>query len=135
MVEKSHEHLYKIILIGDVAVGKTCLLSRYLKNQLPKKAGPTIGVEFATKNVTMKDGSTVKAQLWDTAGQEKYRAITVAHYRKALGCLIVYDVTNRKSFTNVKFWLQSLMDSAEKDISIMLVGNKVDLVADDPSAR
>ena len=83
----------------------------------------------------MKDGSTVKAQLWDTAGQEKYRAITVAHYRKALGCLIVYDVTNRKSFTNVKFWLQSLMDSAEKDISIMLVGNKVDLVADDPSAR
>jgi Ras-related protein Rab-11B len=78
-MEQSHEHLYKskspqfflihtVILIGDVYVGKTCLLSRYLKNQLPKAIGTTIGVEFATKNVTMKDGSTVKAQLWDTAG-------------------------------------------------------------------
>ena len=57
-----------VILIGDVSVGKTCLLSRYLKNQLPKTVGPTIGVEFATKNVSMKDGATVKAQLWDTAG-------------------------------------------------------------------
>ena len=96
---------FSVILIGDVSVGKTCLLSRYLKNQLPKTVGPTIGVEFATKNVSMKDGATVKAQLWDTAGQEKYRAITVAHYRKALGCLIVYDVTNRKTFNNVKYWL------------------------------
>ena len=124
-----------VILIGDVSVGKTCLLSRYLKNTLPKTQGPTIGVEFATKNVSMKDGSTVKAQLWDTAGQEKYRAITVAHYRKALGCLIVYDVTNRKTFNNVKYWLQSLLDSAEQDICIMLVGNKVDLVEDDQKLR
>ena len=148
-MDKSHEHLYKskfflvshssmsfkVILIGDVWVGKTCLLSRYLKNTLPKKVGNTIGVEFATKNVTMKDGATVKAQLWDTAGQEKYRAITVAHYRKALGCLIVYDITNRKTFNNVKYWLQSLLDSAEQEIQIMLVGNKVDLVEDDPRAR
>ena len=105
--------LIAVILIGDVDVGKTCLLSRYLKNQLPKTQKTTIGVEFATKNVTMKDGATVKAQLWDTAGQEKYRAITVAHYRKAVGCLVVYDVTNRKTFTDVKYWLDSLMDSAE----------------------
>ena len=59
----------------------------------------------------------------------------MAHYRKALGCLIVYDVTNRKTFNNVKYWLQSLLDSAEQDICIMLVGNKVDLVEDDPRAR
>ncbi len=109
-------HLIVVILIGDVDVGKTCLLSRYLKNQLPKTQKTTIGVEFATKNVTMKDGATVKAQLWDTAGQEKYRAITVAHYRKAVGCLVVYDVTNRKTFTDVKYWLDSLMDSAEQEI-------------------
>jgi len=76
----------------------------------------------------MKDGATVKAQLWDTAGQEKYRAITVAHYRKALGCLIVYDITNKKSFANVKFWLESLMSQAAPDICIMLVGNKLDMV-------
>ena len=97
-------------------MGKTCLLSRYLKNQLPKSAGPTIGVEFATKSVTMSDGKAVKAQIWDTAGQEKYRAITVAHYRKALGCLIVYDITNRKTFYNVKYWLDSLMSQADSDI-------------------
>ena len=106
-----------------------------MKNTLPKTVGPTIGVEFATKNVSMKDGGIVKAQLWDTAGQEKYRAITVAHYRKALGCLIVYDISNRKTFNNVKYWLQSLLDSAEQDICIMLVGNKVDLVETDPSCR
>ena len=66
-------------------------------------------MEFATKNVIMKDGATVKAQIWDTAGQEKYRAITVAHYRKALGALIVYDITRRSTFENVKFWLDSLL--------------------------
>lgn len=98
-----------VILIGDVDVGKTCLLSRFLKNSLPKSTSPTIGVEFATKNVVMKDGVLVKAQLWDTAGTEKYRAITVAHYRKALGCLIVYDITNYQSFKNVRFWLDSLL--------------------------
>lgn len=127
--------LVAVIIIGDVNVGKTCLLSRYLKNTLPRTRGPTIGVEFATKNVIMKDGATVKAQLWDTAGQEKYRAITVAHYRKALGCLIVYDITKRSSFNNVKYWLQSLLDSAEQDICIMLVGNKLDLVEEDPRSR
>jgi small GTP-binding protein len=98
-----------VILIGDCDVGKTSLLSRYLRNLLPKTAGPTIGVEFATKNATMKDGATVKAQLWDTAGTEKYRAITVAHYRKALGALVVYDITKRQSFEHVQFWLESLL--------------------------
>ncbi len=76
----------------------------------------------------MKDGATVKAQLWDTAGQEKYRAITVAHYRKALGALIVYDITKRQTFENVKFWLESLLSQAEQSLCIILVGNKLDLV-------
>ena len=76
----------------------------------------------------MKDGATVKAQLWDTSGQEKYKAITVAHYRKALGALIVYDITKRATWENVKHWLDSLMQQAETNICIMLVGNKLDLV-------
>ena len=80
---------------------------------MPSKASNTIGVEFATKNVQMKDGTTVKAQLWDTSGQEKYRAITVAHYRKALGALVVYDITKRTTFENVKFWLESLLGQSE----------------------
>ena len=116
-------------------MGKTCLVSRYVKNQLPRKVEPTIGVEFATKNVIMKDGATVKAQIWDTAGQEKYRAITVAHYRKALGALIVYDITRRQTFENVKFWLDSLLAQSESNISLMLVGNKLDLVEEEPKKR
>ena len=76
-----------------------------MKGDFPKNTNPTIGIEFATKDVTMKDGVTVKAQLWDTAGTEKYRAITQAHYRKAHGCLIVYDITNYDSFKSVRFWL------------------------------
>ena len=67
---------------------------------------PTIGVEFATTNVTMRDGATVKAQLWDTAGQEKYRPIVMAHYRRAAGALVVYDITNRQSFENIKWWIE-----------------------------
>lgn len=76
----------------------------------------------------MKDGVLVKAQVWDTAGTEKYRAITVAHYRKAYGCLIVYDITNYQSFKNVRYWLESLQNLAELDIKVMLVGNKLDIV-------
>ena len=83
----------------------------------------------------MKDGATVKAQIWDTAGQEKYRAITVAHYRKALGALIVYDITRRQTFENVKFWLDSLLAQSESSISLMLVGNKLDLVEEEPKKR
>mmetsp|Transcript_1544 Transcript_1544/g.1040 ORF Transcript_1544/g.1040 Transcript_1544/m.1040 type:complete len:122 (+) Transcript_1544:199-564(+) len=83
----------------------------------------------------MRDGSTVKAQLWDTAGQEKYRAITVAHYRRVLGALIVYDITRRQTFDSCRYWLDSLKASAEQEVHIMLVGNKLDLVIEDPKQR
>ena len=124
-----------VILIGDLDVGKTCLLSRYLKNQMPKCEGGTVGVEFATKNVPMRDGATVKAQLWDTSGQERYKAITVAHYRKAVGALVVYDITRRVTWENVKYWLESLLQQAEQNICIMLVGNKLDLVMQNEKRR
>ena len=83
----------------------------------------------------MKDGATVKAQLWDTAGQEKYRAITVAHYRKALGALVVYDITRKSTFDNVTFWLDSLLNQCEQSICIMVIGNTLDLVLEKPSRR
>lgn len=84
------------------------MLQRYQNNRLPRSQATTVGVEFGTKNVMLKDGTTVKAQLWDTAGQEKYRAITVAHYRNAVGALVVYDITRSSTFQNVKYWLESL---------------------------
>ena len=93
-------------------------------------------MEFATKNVTLRNGRTVKAQIWDTAGQERYKAICGAHYKRALGALIVYDVTNRKSFEDLEeTWIENLMSRAEPDIRVILVGNKIDLVRQNPSAR
>ena len=125
----SDGHLYKIILIGTAEAGKTCLITQYEHNTLPKNSQPTIGVEFATKNVTLRNGRTVKAQIWDTAGQERYKAICGAHYKRALGALIVYDVTNRRSFEDLEeTWIENLMSRAEPDIRVILVGNKIDLV-------
>ena len=126
--EEQYDFLYKLVLVGDMNVGKTFLLSRYVKGQVPKSTGPTIGVEFATKTVALPGGGTVKAQIWDTAGQERYRAITTAHYRRALGALLVYDITQEKTFASVRKWMQELRDHADPDIVIMLVGNKVDLL-------
>ena len=89
-------------------------------------------MEFATKEVTVRDGSVVKAQIWDTAGQEKYRAICMAQYRKALGCLLVFDLTDRITFSNAKYWIESLIEKGQMILSIKLVGNKLDLVKENP---
>ncbi|KAF4686805.1 Protein transport protein Sec24D, partial [Perkinsus olseni] len=123
------------VLVGDATVGKTHLLSRYIKGTLPRAPTATIGVEFATRTVPLAVGGTVKAQIWDTAGQERYRAITSAHYRRAVGALLVYDVTRRNTFLNCSKWMEELRQNAEPDIVILLVGNKIDLVEKDPSAR
>ncbi|KAF4721319.1 Protein transport protein Sec24D, partial [Perkinsus olseni] len=134
-LDDEYDHLYKIVLVGDATVGKTHLLSRYIKGTLPRAPTATIGVEFATRTVPLAVGGTVKAQIWDTAGQERYRAITSAHYRRAVGALLVYDVTRRNTFLNCSKWMEELRQNAEPDIVILLVGNKIDLVEKDPSTR
>lgn len=126
---------YKFVLVGDATVGKTHVLARYIKNCLPRAPGHTIGVEFATRTIPLATGGTVKAQIWDTAGQERYRAITSSHYRRAVGALLVYDVTRMSSFQSCLKWLEELRANAEPDVVIFLVGNKVDLTEDDPSCR
>lgn len=133
--DEACDHLYKVVLVGDATVGKTHLLSRYVKGTLPKAPTATIGVEFATRTIPLAVGGTVKAQIWDTAGQERYRAITSSHYRRAVGALLVYDVTRQATFQNCLKWLEELRQNAEPNITIMLVGNKVDLVEKDPAAR
>lgn len=133
--EGIYDFLYKLVLVGDATVGKTHLLSRYLKGRLPNTASATIGVEFGTRNVRLHDGKVVKAQIWDTAGQERYRAITSAHYRKAAGALLVYDVTRRPTFENCATWLQELREGAGPEVAVVLVGNKVDLPEQDEQCR
>ena len=102
------------------------MLSRFTKNEFSLESKSTIGVEFATKTIETS-GKRIKAQIWDTAGQERYRAITSAYYRGAVGALLVYDITNHKSFENCERWLNELREHADAKIVIMLVGNKSDL--------
>ncbi|KAL4451772.1 hypothetical protein ABPG75_007434 [Micractinium tetrahymenae] len=118
--------LLKVVLIGDSGVGKTNCLSRFCRNEFLSNSKPTIGVEFATKQLTI-EGDLVKCQIWDTAGQERYRAITNAYYRGAVGALLVYDVTRQKSFESIPRWLSELREHASPDMVVMLVGNKTDL--------
>ncbi|XP_057807713.1 ras-related protein RGP1-like [Salvia miltiorrhiza] len=123
------DYVFKTVLIGDSAVGKSQLLARFSRNEFSMDSKSTIGVEFQTRTVEI-DHKTVKAQIWDTAGQERYRAVTSAYYRGAVGAMLVYDITNRQSFDHMARWLEELRGHADKNIVIMLVGNKSDLETD-----
>ncbi|KAH7533160.1 hypothetical protein FEM48_Zijuj04G0100900 [Ziziphus jujuba var. spinosa] len=151
--DDDYDYLSKVVLIGDSGVGKSNLLSRFTRNEFSLESKSTISVEFATRSIHVDD-KVVKAQIWDTAGQEshivaackmvsccmlvkrsltryylfnRYRAITSAYYRGAVGALLVYDVTRHVTFENVERWLKELRDHTDSSIVIMLVGNKADL--------
>uniref|UniRef100_A0A6N2K9C5 Uncharacterized protein n=1 Tax=Salix viminalis TaxID=40686 RepID=A0A6N2K9C5_SALVM len=118
------DYVFKIVLIGDSAVGKSQFLARFARNEFNTDSKATIGVEFQTKTLSM-DNKTVKAQIWDTAGQERYRAVTSAYYRGAVGAMLVYDMTKRQSFDHMARWLEELRGHADKNIIIMLIGNNL----------
>jgi len=120
------KYLFKVVLIGDSGVGKSKLFLRFLRNEYNDHSKTTIGVDFGTKTITC-EGQAVTAQIWDTAGQERFRALSSIYYHGAVGALIVYDITSPVSFENVKKWLKEVHEHADKDIVIMLVGNKCDL--------
>ncbi|OHS97426.1 Ras-related protein Rab-11B [Tritrichomonas foetus] len=120
------DYLLKIILVGDSGVGKTNLLSQFVRNQFNPESKTTIGVEFATRTIQL-DGKTIKAQIWDTAGQERYRAITSAYYKGANGAMLMYDITNSISFNSLSKWLKEIRDNTDRKITVMLIGNKSDL--------
>mmetsp|Transcript_5685 Transcript_5685/g.5859 ORF Transcript_5685/g.5859 Transcript_5685/m.5859 type:complete len:218 (-) Transcript_5685:372-1025(-) len=125
----SHEDfdlLFKMIIIGDSGVGKTNILSRYIKNSFSFDTRSTVGVEFGAKKVEV-NGFKVKNQIWDTAGQERYRSITNTYYKGAKGALVVYDIAKRDTFDNVSKWINELRMNGEKDVVVVLVGNKCDL--------
>ena len=124
--EENYEVMFKVVLIGDMKVGKTNIVSRYIKNEFNKDSISTIGVEFGSKELVI-EGHNVKVQIWDTAGQEKYKSITNAYYKGAKGAFVVYDITNKNSFDNADNWLNNLRASADKKCSIILIGNKSDL--------
>ena len=126
MTEEVVEMLVKVILIGDSSVGKTNIMTKYLKNEFKEDSKATVGVEFGSKNFTI-EGHSIKAQIWDTAGQERYRSITNAYYKGAKGAFVVYDITRKETFSSIDKWITDLRSSADKKINIILIGNKTDL--------
>lgn len=128
--KENFDYLFKIVLIGNSAVGKTNLLSKLTRNEFFTDSKATIGVEFGT--ITFRiDNDVIKAQIWDTAGQERYQAIVQAYYRGTSGAVIVYDITDKDSLRNATgLWLGQLRDFSPNEIPIVLIGNKKDLEGD-----
>ncbi|CAN6580549.1 unnamed protein product [Malus baccata var. baccata] len=123
-----YDYLFKLLLIGDSGVGKSCLLLRFADDSYLDSYISTIGVDFKIRTVE-QDGKTIKLQIWDTAGQERFRTITSSYYRGAHGIIVVYDVTDQESFNNVKQWLNEIDRYASENVNKLLVGNKCDLTA------
>jgi Ras-related protein Rab-1A len=125
--KRDYDFLFKLVLIGDSGVGKSCLLLRFADDNFTDSYISTIGVDFRFRTITI-DKKTVKLQIWDTAGQERFRTITSAYYRGADGIIMVYDVTSQDSFDHVEEWLSEVDRYANENTSKLLIGNKADLV-------
>ncbi|XP_077897860.1 ras-related protein Rab-37 isoform X3 [Ictidomys tridecemlineatus] len=123
----SYDLTGKVMLLGDSGVGKTCFLIQFKDGAfLSGTFIATVGIDFRNKVVTV-DGVRVKLQIWDTAGQERFRSVTHAYYRDAQALLLLYDITNKSSFDNIRAWLTEIHEYAQRDVVIMLLGNKADV--------
>ena len=121
-----YDLMIKVILIGDSGVGKTNIMSKFLKNQFMENSKATVGVEFGSK-LFIHENHKIKAQIWDTAGQEKYKAITGAYYKGSKGALVIYDITRKETFANIEKWVNDLKTAGDPKITIIIIGNKSDL--------
>jgi len=126
---RDYDYLFKLLIIGDAGVGKSSLLLRFADNTFTSAYINTIGVDFKIRTVKL-DGITIKLQIWDTAGQERFRTITATYYRGTHGVIVVYDVTDKESFENVRRWMNEIdnnCDTNQNAVNRVLVGNKCDM--------
>ena len=123
----SDDCVYKVLLLGDSTVGKTCFLLRYCDKTFQEAHLSTIGLDYRLKTMQLKSGKNIKLQIWDTAGQDRFRAITKNYYKGANGIILIYDVTNIQSYENVKNWISQIREEANPNVVIYLAGNKVDV--------
>ena len=124
------ELVYKVLLLGDSSVGKTCFLLRYCDKSFQEAHLSTIGLDYRLKSMTLQNDKNIKLQIWDTAGQDRFRAITKNYYKGANGIILIYDVTNKQSYENVKNWLTQIKEEANSNVIIYLAGNKIDVEED-----
>jgi len=122
-----YDYLFKILLLGSQGVGKSSLLGRFADNEFLDSYRTTVGVDFKIRTIELAD-KTIKLQLWDTAGQERFKTVTNTYFRGAHGVILVYDVTDQKSFTQIgDYWLNEVKNNAPENAVLMIVGNKCDL--------
>ncbi len=127
IVDNQYDLTFKIIVIGDPGVGKSCLTGRAVKDKFDSQYAPTIGFEFLTYNVKIQD-KIIKLQIWDTCGQEMYRSLISNFYRNASLAMIVYSIDSKESFLHINTWLKDVKIQSHPDVKIILIGNKSDLV-------
>jgi len=126
---------FKLVLLGESAVGKSSLVLRFVKDQFDDYRESTIGAAFLTQTITLDENTTVKFEIWDTAGQERYKSLAPMYYRNANCAVVVYDITQSSSLDKAKSWVKELQRQANENIIIALAGNKADLVAENPDKR
>ena len=121
------EYVYKVLLLGDTTVGKTCFLMKYTDKTFQDIHMATIGLDYRLKSMKLKSGKNIKLQIWDTAGQDRFRAITKNYYKGSHGIILIYDVTNVQTFENVKQWVSQIREEASANVIIYIAGNKIDM--------
>ncbi|XP_028906154.1 ras-related protein Rab-43 [Ornithorhynchus anatinus] len=124
--DELYDFLFKLVLVGDASVGKTCVVQRFKTGAFSERQGSTIGVDFTMKTLEIQ-GKRVKLQIWDTAGQERFRTITQSYYRSANGAILAYDITKKGSFLSIPYWIEDVRKYAGSNIVQLLIGNKSDL--------
>ena len=125
-MEQDYDHLFKVLLIGDSSVGKTSVLLRYVDDTFNPEFQTTIGVDFKISTFQL-NGKIIKLQLWDTAGQDRFKNIVASYYRGAHGIILVFDITSSMSFQSVSRWYDEAQNYLQKSVPKLLVGNKADL--------
>ena len=125
-MEQEYDYLFKVLLIGDSSVGKTSVLLRYVDDTFNPEFQTTIGVDFKISTFQL-NGKVIKLQLWDTAGQDRFKNIVASYYRGAHGIILAFDITNAASFQNVNRWYEEAQNYLQKSVPKLLIGNKADL--------
>ena len=127
--------VYKVLLLGDSTVGKTCFLLRYCDKTFQDAHLSTIGLDYRVITMTLKNKKNIKLQIWDTAGQDRFRAITKNYYKGANGIILIYDVTNLQTYENVKNWITQIREETNPNVVIYLAGNKIDIPQEERAVK